>query len=387
MNKEFRIGDLFDIHPTKTYKLNNYELFATHGVTPVLSNSSSNNGISGYCGLEPTEEGNIITFSDTTTGADTMFYQSKPFIGYSHVQGMYPHNYEVWNEKRYLYVISSIRKASGTGWSYAIKFNRALVRELMIDLPVIKHSDPNHKYTIDDIDWQYMEERIKELEKDRIKKLESYLKATNLDEYELTDEDKKVLSLSRKSTLNENGSLETNCENVMYKEFLYSDLFKLLSQAFKVSKSEFNECGKTPAYSSDTRNNGCLGYVDREPLYYVMEDCPTYLVFGDHTKTMNIVHRSFCVMDNVKVLLPIIKMSDQVLLFITTVWKKSIPDLGYARHWSVAKIAKISLPVIKHSDPNHKYTIDDIDLQYMERYIRAIEKLVIKDVVLWADKE
>lgn len=159
----------------------------------------------------------------------------------------------------------------------------------------------------------------------------------------------------------------------MNKEFLYSDLFKLLPQAFKVSKLEFNEHGKTPAYSSDTRNNGCLGYVDREPLYYVTEDCPVYLVFGDHTKTMDIVHKSFCVMDNVKVLLPIIKMSDQVLLFITTVWKKSIPDLGYARHWSVAKIAKISLPVVEHADPNHEYTVDDIDWQYMEDRIKELE--------------
>ncbi len=166
----------------------------------------------------------------------------------------------------------------------------------------------------------------------------------------------------------------------MNKEFLYSDLFKLLPQAFKVSKLEFNEHGKTPAYSSDTRNNGCLGYVDSEPLYYVTEDCPVYLVFGDHTKTMNIVHKSFCVMDNVKVLLPIIKMSDQVLLFITTVWKKSIPDLGYARHWSVAKIAKISLPVVEHADPNHEYTVDDIDWQYMEDRIKELEEDRIKEL-------
>lgn len=166
----------------------------------------------------------------------------------------------------------------------------------------------------------------------------------------------------------------------MNKEFLYSDLFKLLPQAFKVSKLEFNEHGKTPAYSSDTRNNGCLGYVDREPLYYVTEDCPVYLVFGDHTKTMNIVHKSFCVMDNVKVLLPIIKMSDQVLLFITTVWKKSIPDLGYARHWSVAKIAKISLPVVEHADPNHEYTVNDIDWQYMEDRIKELEEDRIREL-------
>lgn len=154
--KKFRIGSLFDIHPTKAYKLKNRELFATIGNTPVLSNSSTNNGIGGYCGLEPTEEGKIITFSDTTTGADTMFYQTDPFIGYSHVQGMYPYNSSVWNDKRYLYLISAIRKSAGSGWSYAVKFNRALVCELMVELPVTSDGNP---------DFDYMERYIKAIKK------------------------------------------------------------------------------------------------------------------------------------------------------------------------------------------------------------------------------
>lgn len=154
--KKFRIGSLFDVHPTKSYKLKNRELFATRGNTPVLSNSSTNNGIGGYCGLEPTEEGKIITFSDTTTGADTMFYQKESFIGYSHVQGMYPYNSFVWNEKRYLYLISAIRKSAGNGWSYAVKFNRALVCELMVELPVTADGEP---------DFGYMERYIRAIEK------------------------------------------------------------------------------------------------------------------------------------------------------------------------------------------------------------------------------
>lgn len=54
--KEFKIGDLFDIHPTSAYKMTNLELFRSDGNVPVLSNSSANNGISGYCGLEATEK-------------------------------------------------------------------------------------------------------------------------------------------------------------------------------------------------------------------------------------------------------------------------------------------------------------------------------------------
>ena len=62
----------------------------------------------------------------------------------------------------------------------------------------------------------------------------------------------------------------------MNKEFIYSDLFKVLPQSFKVSKLDFVSDGKTPAYSSDTRNNGRVGLVDREPLFQITEDTPVY---------------------------------------------------------------------------------------------------------------
>lgn len=194
MFKKYRVGDLFDIHPTNAYKMSNADLYLIEGSTPVLSNSSTNNGIGGYSGLEPTEKGGIITFSDTTTGGNTMFYQADDFIGYPHVQGMYPFIADKWDEKCSLYAISTIRKAAGDGWSYAVKFNRALVRELMIELPVIENSNPDHEYTVDDIDWQYMRNRITELERDRITELEQYLIATGLNDYELTDEDKEILA-------------------------------------------------------------------------------------------------------------------------------------------------------------------------------------------------
>ena len=42
--REFRWGDLFDIHPTKAYKMSNGELYQTNGNSPVLSNSSVDNG-------------------------------------------------------------------------------------------------------------------------------------------------------------------------------------------------------------------------------------------------------------------------------------------------------------------------------------------------------
>lgn len=396
MNKKFRIGDLFDIHPTKAYKLNNYELFATQGVTPVLSNSSSDNGIGGYCGLEPTEEGKIITFSDTTTGADTMFYQSKPFIGYPHVQGMYPHNYKVWNEKRYLYVISSIRKASGSGWSYAVKFNRALVCELMVELPVIESSDPNHEYTVDDIDWQYMEDRIKELEEDRIKELEAYLKATNLDDYELTDEDKKVLSLSRKSASNENGSLETDCEDgaLRFKEFNIGASYTMRGKTIDVDKDglfnivptkikinainiEFN--GKYPYVARGEGKNGIRGYIDYDEQY--LNEANT-ISFGQDTATVNYQSHRYFTGDKIQVFKLNKKYGnlteDKAIYLINSIKKVFERFLWGQQSYALDIISKIkiTLPVALDGNP---------DFDYMERYIKAIKKLTIANVVKYKD--
>lgn len=151
----------------------------------------------------------------------------------------------------------------------------------------------------------------------------------------------------------------------------------MLPQYSKVTKCDFVPNGKTPAYSSDTSNNGRLGLVDRDPLFSITEKTPVFLIFGDHTKTMDIVHESFCVMDNVKVLSPKYKLSDEMLLYIITEWKKAIPNLGYARHWSVAKNTQISLPVTPDGSP---------DFDYMERYIKAIEKLTIADVVKYKNQ-
>ena len=73
------------------------------------------------------------------------------------------------------------------------------LKTLEINLPVVESANPDHEYTVDDIDYEYMRDRITELERDRITELDAYLKTAGLDDYELTDADKKILSLSLKN--------------------------------------------------------------------------------------------------------------------------------------------------------------------------------------------
>jgi hypothetical protein len=81
--------------------------------------------------------------------------------------------------------------------AFADEINKHFKKDLAVVLPVILHPDANHEYTVDDIDWDYMRDRITELERDRITELDAYLQATGLNDYELTEDDKKILSLQK----------------------------------------------------------------------------------------------------------------------------------------------------------------------------------------------
>ncbi|RVZ52419.1 restriction endonuclease subunit S [Helicobacter pylori] len=166
--QSFRLGDLFEIRPTKAYNLTNSHLFDSNAKNPVVTNSSLNNGISGYSSLEPTEKGNQITYSDTTT-SEGIFYQKRPFIGYSHVQGLYPLKYhEFWNEKTLLYIVVAFKKVACGRFDYGNKFNRKIASEMSILLPTNPHGG---------IDFNFMHTLINALMKQTIQGVVQYSSA------------------------------------------------------------------------------------------------------------------------------------------------------------------------------------------------------------------
>lgn len=112
-------------------------------------------------------------------------------------------------------------------------------------------------------------------------------------------------------------------------------MFELQKVSNKLAKEDLSDAYEYPAYSSDTGNNGIIGYTDN-PEFVCDDETPVYITFGDHTRTLNIARKSFSVLDNVKVLIPCYD-NDEVLLYLTSKWQKQIPNLGYARHWKVAK--------------------------------------------------
>ena len=131
----------------------------------------------------------------------------------------------------------------------------------------------------------------------------------------------------------------------------------------KLTKFDLESDG-IPVYSSESTNNGISGYTKCKAEFIVNEDNPIYIVFGDHTRSFNIATKSFCVMDNVKVLAVNEILSIKILMFIVSSWKKCIPNMGYSRHWSFAKDTLFTLPITK----NQK-----IDFDFMESFITELE--------------
>ncbi len=140
---EFRIGELFEINPTKYYKLSNEEIISENGKIPLISNSSTDNGVMGFSNLEPNNKGNTITCSDTTLGADTMYYQANDFIGYSHIQHLVP-KFKSFNRLIADMIITSSKVATSKKYDYGNKFNREAMNKTLIHLPTKNH-DPDYE--------------------------------------------------------------------------------------------------------------------------------------------------------------------------------------------------------------------------------------------------
>ena len=326
--KEFRVGDLFDIHPTKAYKLTNAQLL-DGGDYPVIANSAYNNGIGGYSTKEPTEKGNMVTFSDTVD-ANTIFYQPNDFVGYPHVQGLYPLIYEdKWNEYTYSFFVSVFRgSAISKGFDYGNKFRRDIAVDLIIKLPAKPDGEP---------DWDYMESYMKAVMEESEKSLESLRKA---------DDTKHLIDVSG------------------WGEFRVGDLFDV-SRPSSRSLQNYDE-GDMPFVASGNFNNGVTAYLQpKDDNDYDEGGCITVsavdgYAFYQKDKFLGRGGAGSSIM-----MLRNDNLNELNGKYICTLIRKACNDWEYSNMGNKDKLADtmIWLPITSTGEP---------DWQYMEDYMRRI---------------
>ena len=369
----FALGDVFEIYsPKKRFNANAVQF---GGKYPYVARGSSNNGIRGYIteDVQYLSPAKSLSFGQDTA---TVFYQPDAYFTGDKIKVMVLRNHEL-NDELAQYFITVITKAFSTfAWGQS-SFNEKILKATKIVLPVIKSPDSNHEYTVNDIDYEYMQERIAELEQERIAELDAYLVASGLDDYELTDEDKEILSLSPESASDEAGASEADFGNgqVRFKKFALDTLFTSSTGDVDLQQKDINGKGEF-FINSGVENRGIKGRTDR-----------TARIFPANTITVdfwgNAYYRDFeykmATHNHVFSLAGDVIRNRLVGMYIVGILSKLPKLFSYNNMatWNKLKTIEVSLPVTLSGD---------IDFDYMERYIRAIEKLAIADVAKYKDK-
>lgn len=345
--QQFLVSDIFDIHPTKTYSLLTSEIINNQGNTPVLSSTGSNNGVAGYTNLEPTEQGNIITYSDTTGGTATMFYQSCPFVGCCHVQGLYPKIdslLSVFNEEIALFLISVIQSALGFDWTYGNKLTRRKLQQSLIRLPVLSNGVP---------DWQLMKDYITQLKTNYLLKIREQLNITVF------------------SSLCVDEFFHNNTD---FREFFIRDLFIAQTGDVDLQQKDINNKGQY-FINSGVKDTGIKGRTDKEAK-----------IFPANTLTLdflgNVFYRNYeyklATHNHVFSLSGDIIVNEEVGLYLVASLQflKHIYSFDNMCTWNKVKDFKIFLPVCK-KDRNSfsEHYVPDID--YMKKYILYIKNKIM----------
>lgn len=346
----FKLGELFKIQPTKYYKLKNEEIISKNGNVPLISNSSTDNGVMGFSNLKANNKGNTITCSDTTLGAETMYYQENDFIGYSHIQHLTPLIKE-FDKNIATAIISSSRIATANKYDYGNKFNREAMNKTNIKLPAKKNGK---------IDIEFIKDFIKKLEKEKMLELDKYLYNMDLKDYNLTE--------------NEQESLK---HNVKLKSFKIKSLFEI-KNTLGFNKDSLTIGSEYDYITRTSQNQGILqttGFVNHENINEAG-------VWSLGLLQMDFFYRQkpWYAGQFVRKIIPKIKLSKNSIQYFTTLLNKEKNRLLSVLVRDVDSVflnTEIKLPAKN----------EEIDFEFIEIYISAIQKLVIKNLLIYIDQK
>lgn len=350
---------MFDIYPTKYYRKSNEDILDPEGRIPLVSNSSINNGVMGFSKLEALNKGNSITCSDTTLGAETMFYQERDFIGYSHIQYFSP-KIENFNKEIANVIITTSKISTSKFYNYGNKYNRNAMNNTVIKLP----SENG------EISFNFINGFIKKIESDHLNRVKNYLCENNINYAYLNDVERQALE---------------NIQNVSWGLFEIEEILDWQQGISELNPLELDKLSvsnskKYPFYGQATINNGVIEYRHlTDDSLNNKEGRPTILIHSNNQNTVYLEtpfylkdgHGATSVLQSEKLNNPIAHF---LIACIVKVIHKKFHYNAKATKIEL-KRTEISLP-IKDGEP---------DYLLMENYISAIQKLTVKKVISYLD--
>ena len=354
---KFKLGDLFEITNTLSFNADKLNFGTEYDY---VTRTSFNQGIlqtTGFVNAENLNESGVWSLGLLQMD---FFYRRKKWYAGQFVRKIIP-KFDL-TESSILFFSTILNQQKKVLLSVLVRNVDETFNNLQIQLPLKEKSldFSNPCDNIKNIDFDFMESFIRELEEERIRELNAYLLATGLKDYALSSEEEKALEAFR---------------TVQWGEFEFKQIFNNIKQGRRLKKEDQKE-GTIPFVMSGTTNTGVVGYISN-PVASFPSNSITVDIFG------NTFYRNFDfgagddtgVYWNDKE-----NYSKDEMLFFTAAMGKSLFgkfDYGNKLRSSQSFDIKIQLPT-KNNKP---------DYATMETFINAVEKLVIKDVVLYADSK
>lgn len=321
--KEFKLNELFKISGSKTTPKKELEKCGV-GNYPYITTQAVYNGIAGYYS-KWTEKGKCLTVDSAVLG--TCFYQEKDFSASDHVEILRP-NFAINKEIGLFLSIIINRIGFINGYAYDKKRSQTALKNESIFLPVDKSGNP---------DWEYMENTIKNTEKEIIDIIK---------EHEL-----RICYISR----------------IKWKKFKLIDLFELHLAKGDLQPKKL-ENGDIPLVSAGMTNNGIV--------MNIKEGDGKSEKFNSNVITIDMFGKAFYQNKDffavshgrVNILKPKFELNSYIGLFLVSVFdKKLIGDFSFSKMCSQGRLKseRILLPVNKNDKP---------DFELMENFIKQIEK-------------
>lgn len=341
---EFKVSDLFDIQNTNSF---NTDVLVSGNEYDYVTRTSLNQGVlqeTGFVNLE-----NINSAGTWSLGLLQMdfFYRQKPWYAGQFVRKIIP-KIEL-TEKSILFFTALLNKLKKRLLSVLVRDVDNIFLTSAISLP-IKNND---------IDFSFIDKFIAELEAERLAELEAYLSITGLKDYELTEEEQNALE---------------DYDKIEWTEYNLEKLFGKSTRGKRL-KSEDRLPGHLPFVTAGEAEEGVSAFIGNDVTVF-SENTTTIDMFGS-AKYRNYKYGG----DDHVAIVHTENVPKYAAIFITSAIHKAshCGKFDYSKNF-YAKDADelyISLPSVNGS----------IDFKIMEIISSAIHKLVIKDVVLHADKK
>ena len=339
---EYRLGDLFDVLSYKQrFDANKVTLVENCGY-PYIVRQGSNNGQKGFIDEDEIylNDGNTISFGQDTA---TMFYQEKPYFTGDKIKILKPKMKRFSKDNAQFFLATMRRSFSNFGWGTS-SFSIEIIENQNISLPTTSNNE---------IDFDFMENFIRELEEERVKKLKTYLKASGLDNYELTQAEQNAL---------------TDFNALEWQEFNVESLFGKSTRGKRL-KSDDRIDGDLPFVTAGEADTGISAFISNDVEVF-SANTTTIDMFGS-AKYRNYDYGA----DDHVAVVHTENLNKYAAIFVTTACHKSAHNgqfnYGHNFYAKDADELNIMLPV-RNGVP---------DYEAMQDFISAVQKLVIKDVV------